>query len=987
MRSSSWSRRARPALVAAAAATVVTPLGLASASAPAAVTTSGPTDLYIVQVAGNPLATNPATKPATGRKVDTKSAKARSYRAALSKKHGQLLGAVRAGKAVTDYGVAFNGFAARLTESQADALEKRSDVVRVWKNEIRHQTTNRTPDFLGMAGQAGVWQSRFGGPKNAGAGMIIGVIDSGIWPENPSFAPLKNTTDDATIAAKWNGVCDGGTGPNKVVCNNKIIGARAYWASAKVQPFEYLNPRGYNSHGTHTASTAAGNFGVKAANGSMDLGTISGMAPAARIAVYKALWSTADGSGGNGGTVDLVAAIDQAVADGVDVINYSISGSQTSVVSPDEVAFFNAARAGVFVAASAGNSGDTVGVSSVAHNSPWVTTVAASTVDKPVAKTVTTGDGVAHEGVGIGSTVGPAKLVDSTAIAAAGVKPADAQMCLSDVDPATPGAHPALDAAKAKGAIVLCTRGNNARVDKSLAVKNAGGIGMVLVNTSDAQSLNADIHEVPTVHLNATEAAKVKAYLASAGDAATATIGATSTTPVRAPEMAGFSSFGPALAGDGDLLKPDITAPGVDIIAAVSPMGPENGKNFDAMSGTSMSAPHIAGIAALIKSKNPSWSPMAVKSAMMTTASQLDNTGAPIQRSGETATPLDMGAGHVVPKSAFTPGLVYDSTPVDWARYACGINQLQTIDPTICDEVGSIDPSNLNYPSIAIGSLAGTQTVTRTVTNVSGRPMTYTARVQQPTGVKVAVSPSKITVPAGKSRSFTVTLTRTAAPFDRYAFGALTWQGKNGSTVRSPIAVRPVAVDVPAEVIGTGTSGTKTVRLGAGFDGTLSADVNGLVPATVSSASTPVGQDAVTKVVVPAGTKAVRFATYDEDYAPSTDLDMSVVKDGKEIGKSAGATAAESVTFTDPEPGTYEVVVSNFAAPGAVDVKTNSFVVDPGAKGNLAVDPSVGEATLGESYPVTLSWSKLDASKRYLGTVGVMASGQRVGSTLVTVNP
>lgn len=989
MRSTS-TRRIRPAFAIAVAATAAVPFGLSAVPASAAngIDTAGPTALYIVQTAGNPLSTNPATRPARGQKVKTGTPAARAYRAQLAKRHAAVLKAVRGTSTVRDYGVAFNGFAARLTQSQAAALAKRGDVVRVWKNETRYATTNRTPDFLGMTGKDGVWQKKFGGPKNAGAGMIVGVIDSGIWPENPSFAPLDKPKDQKIIDAKWNGVCDGGTGPNKVTCNNKVIGARAYYAASTVNDFEFKTPRGYNSHGTHTAATAAGNHGVQAKNGDMDLGTVSGMAPAARIAAYKALWATPDGRA-SGATVDLVAAIDQAVADGVDVINYSISGSLDSVVSPDAVAFFNAAQAGVFVAAAAGNEGDSTGASSVNHNFPWVTTVAASTADRPTGKTVTTGDGASYQGVGMGAALASSPLVDAASIPAAGVSPDKAKLCYSDLDPKADGDQPSIDAAKAKGKIVLCLRGDNARVDKSKAVRDAGGVGMILANTTDAQDEAADLHFVPSIHVDAATGTKITDYIKTAGDSATAAISATDTTAkVRAPKMAAFSSYGPALAGGGDLLKPDITAPGVDTLAAVSPMGDEEGKNFDLMSGTSMATPHIAGIGALIKSQHPDWSPVAVKSAMMTTASQTDNTGQPIQRGDENATPLDMGAGHVTPKAAFDPGLVYDSTPADWVKYACGIGQAQAVsEDGFCDKAGSIDPSDLNYPSIAIGDLAGTQTITRTVKNVSGKNAVYRARVQQPTGVSVAVSPSVLDIPAGQSRTFTVTFKRTAAQFDQYAFGALTWQSADGKQVRSPLAIRPVAVATPAEVTGTGSTGTKGITIKAGVDGTLTGVVNGMVPGAVSTASTPIGKDAITTVDVPAGTKAVRFATYDADYPKGTDIDLTVTKDGKEVGTSGSGTAQESVTLTDPTPGTYEVKVNAFAGADPMEIKTHSFVVPAKDAGNLAITPTSGEAKSGQSYPINLTWSNLEAGKRWMGVLDIQNNGKTIGSTVVSVNP
>jgi subtilisin family serine protease len=483
-----------------------------------------------------------------------------------------------------------------------------------------------------------------------------------------------------------------------------------------------------------------------------------------------------------------VAAIDQAVADGVDVINLSISGSRTSLLNPVAVAFRHAAAAGVFAANSAGNSGDTIGESSVAHNSPWVTTVAASTHDRGFVKRVTLGDGRTFAGIGMSPAVPTSPLLNSTLAGLAGADPTQVQLCF-------PGT---LDPAKVTGKIIACDRGVIARVDKSRAVQLAGGVGMILMNVTPS-SLNADFHFVPTVHVDHIVGAEIRAYSLTAG--ATAALSATDSSPVRAPQMASFSSFGPALAGGGDLLKPDITAPGVDVLAAAAPPGVVGlGNVWGQISGTSMSSPHIAGIAALLMQYHPTWSPMAVKSALMTTAKQTDNTGAPIQRGDHAATPLDYGAGHVAPASGFDPGLVYDSGELDWLRYMCGIGQnpVGSDGQDLCPSVGTIDPSNLNYPSIAIGDIGDSQTVIRKVTNVSSSLAKYRPVVEAPAGYLVKVVPSSLTVAAGQVATFAVTFVRTTAVPGEWSFGSLTWTDGAGHRVRSPIALRQATTGTAA---------------------------------------------------------------------------------------------------------------------------------------------------------------------------------------------
>ncbi len=298
----------------------------------------------------------------------------------------------------------------------------------------------------------------------------------------------------------------------------------------------------------------------------------------------------------------------------------------------------------------------------------------------------------------------------------------------------------------------------------------------------------------------------------------------------------------------------------------------------------------------------------------MTNATPRDNTEAPIQDAGHDATPLDYGSGHVRAGLAFDPGLVYDSGPGDWVQYGCGIGQIQLVTPaSFCTDVGSIDPSDLNYPTISVGDLAGQQTVKRTFTNIStDQASQYQATVQAPPGFTATVSDSKITVPPLQSRSYSLTLTRTTAALSAWAFGSITWTDKRGHVVRSPIAVRPVALAAPPEVAISGTSGSRALTMRPGYTGTLNTAVAGLVPAAVSTNHLLAGgtfnpalrpaspQTAKVTVTVPAGSTVARFATYDADYASGTDVDLFVYQAGTTtlVGQSAGGTAEESVTLT-----------------------------------------------------------------------------------------
>lgn len=947
--------------------------------------------LYVVQLVDLPIATYDggvkglrATKPGTGDKVDTDSASADKYSDYLVKQQNAALDEVGASPSdvVYRYDTALNGIAVELTANEALTIAKAPGVLNVWKNEIYTADTVSTPDYLGLTGDTGVWNETFGGPASAGEGMVVGVIDSGIWPENPSFAALP----EATLPDTWAGECVNGLDPdaeNNIECNNKLIGARYYNEGVDVADAEFESPRDLDGHGSHTASTAAGNNAVPMSVNGIDLGEGSGMAPAAQVATYKALW--ADGAGeASGATVDLVKAVEDAITDGVDVINYSVSGDTSSVVDPVTLAFLSAAAVGVVVSTSAGNSGDTEGPSSVNHNSPWTMTVAASTHDRNVNKTVTLGNDEEFVGVGVGPGVASAPLVYAGAIPASGVSADEAALCYADVDADTPGAQPSIDPELAAGAIVICDRGVTARVDKSLAVADADGVGMILANVSPAESVNGDFHSVPSIHVDSVTGDTIRDYATTTNP--TASIGEPQTGAVVAPEMAGFSSYGPALAAGGDLLKPDITAPGVDVIAAVSPAA--GGEDFNSLSGTSMSAPHIAGLAALLKQEHPDWSAAAIKSAMMTTARTTNSAGEPIQRLGEDATALDYGSGEVVPRSMENPGLVYDADADDWFGYACSINQIQPLlaDPTGCDTYDT-DASDLNYPTIAIGDLAGVQTVTRTVTNVTADAATYTADVSAPEGIAVSVNPSTISVPSGGKASYSVTFTQEDAPVGEYAFGSLTWEGP--TAVTSAIAVKPDLVSAPDELSGTGASGSKDFSVIAGFSGELDVDVDGLVPADVVEVLATTGdtpKDGMATFEVPEGATALRASIFDDE-VEAEDLDLYAYDPADRLVALSGQGGSdEEITLLEPTPGTWTIAVDVYSEEPTVSVPVNGFVVTDDAAGNFSVDPDQATVTPGQELDMLASWNDIDVPGRYFGSINYQSEGVTQGRTLFSID-
>jgi subtilisin family serine protease len=991
----------------------------AKPSAPDATSNAPKNGVYIVQMKASPVVSYTgdisgynATKPGQGKKIDPLAANTLSYVGYLKGKHDEALRKVGGAAKIYDYAISYNGFAAKLTEKQAGALAKQSDVLAVTADELHQISTSTTPTFLGLTDPGGLWD-QLGGPtgsKNgpgAGEGMIIGVVDSGIWPQAKSFSDrdangklvYQNIQGFSGKCESTEVVTDGSWDANN--CNKKLIGARhfnaAWGGDAAIQaqrPWEFRSPRDYNGHGTHTTSTAGGNNGVQPTGPAAAFTPISGMAPRARVAAYKALWSTQDGSTASGFTSDIVAAIDQAVADGVDVINYSVGPSSppNTFLSPEQVSFLFAADAGVFVSAAAGNAGP--GAGTVTNPGPWITTAAAGTHNRSLLATVTLGNGSVKTGASAAvSAVGPAPIINSTAAGLAGADPNAVRLCFSAADN---GGAPVLDPAIVTGKIVVCERGTNARVAKSLAVQQAGGVGMVLVNTN-VNSLNADFHSVPTVHLAVTDRAAVETYAATAG--ATATISkafVVLTTP--APFIAGFSSRGPQLAGAGDLLKPDVIAPGVDVLAAVAHTPAQGNLDFNLESGTSMATPHVAGVGALLKQLHPTWSPMMIKSALMTTGYDVLDT--PITNADRI---FGQGAGHIKPNSAADPGLVFDNSFNDWLAFLCGTPDRPSVGDSNCTALQnagfSLDPSDLNVASIAIGDMAGTQTVTRKVTNVSNQAETYTAGVTGMTGINVAVG-AIATINPGQTKSFTVAFTQVSATLNAYTGGQLTLNGDHGHVVRIPMVIRPVALAAPASVFGTGGDINYNVKFG--YAGSFTASARGLIPATTFAGTvaqdpgqsfSPGGPGTTSfDVVVPAGTTYARFSLFNEFVSGPDDLDLYVYRcpcsptPGTLVGSSTGGTAAEEVNLLNPTAATYRVWIHGFAVnPSPANFTLFTWVLDSSAAGNMSVTAPT-TATIGGTGNILLQFSSLNPGTKYLGSVAYSGSSGLPNPTIVRVD-
>ncbi|KAK8274153.1 hypothetical protein E1A91_D10G058600v1 [Gossypium mustelinum] len=652
------------------------------------------------------------------------------------------------------YDTVFHGFSAKLSPTDALNLQTLPHILAVIPEQVRRLHTTRSPHFLGLqtTDSAGLLKE-----SDFGSDLVIGVLDTGIWPERQSF----NDRDLGPVPSKWKGQCvttkDFGPGS----CNKKLIGARFFCSGYEAsngkmnETSEFRSPRDTDGHGTHTASIAAGRYVFPASTLGYAKGVAAGMAPKARLAAYKVCWTAGCFDS------DILAAFDAAVADGVDVISLSVGG----VVVPyhlDAIAIgaFSAADQGVFVSASAGNGGP--GGLTVTNVAPWVATIGAGTIDRDFPADVKLGNGKVVPGVSVynGPGLSPGRMYPLVYGGTGGGDGYSSSLCLEG----------SLDPVFVKGKIVVCDRGINSRAAKGEVVKKAGGIGMILANgVFDGEGLVADCHVLPATAVGASNGDEIRGYIDSASKSkspATATILFKGTRlGVRpAPVVASFSARGPN-PETPEILKPDVIAPGLNILAAwpdkVGPSGVSSDSRnteFNILSGTSMACPHVSGLAALLKAAHPEWSPAAIKSALMTSAYTVDNRGETMldESNGNTSTVLDFGSGHVHPSKAMDPGLVYDITTMDYIDFLCNsnytINNIRVLTRKNADCSGAKRAGhvgNLNYPSLsAVFQQYGRRNMSthfiRRVTNVGEPNSIYKVTIRPPSGTVVTVEPEQL---------------------------------------------------------------------------------------------------------------------------------------------------------------------------------------------------------------------------------------------------
>lgn len=955
---------------------------------------------------------------------------------------------------VYHYRYSFNGAAIRMTPAAAQQLRRHSQVLAIWEDSVRKVATNESPTFLdlfndetGLIGSVGV----------KGENVVIGVIDSGISPEHPSFSDreqprsprLCETSFGETFLgtwlcrryekaepeltyeplADWSGICEAGDEFEADACNNKLIGARFFVAGAlanqQVAPNEILSPRDADGHGTHIASTAAGNR-VTATINDANVARIQGIAPRARIAAYKACWLRPGAIRASCNVSDLAQAIDQAVADGVDIISYSVGNDEGSVSAPDSLALLAAAKAGVFSAVAAGNAGPGLGTVGSPASAPWVTTVAASSRRGSVfEEAIEILEPTANAGrIGALQADFTTPLADSGTIEEALIRVDDESTDvaeLGDVGATDDACQTITNGSEISGKIAYIRRTGCTFREKIQNAADAGAVAVVVFsNTGTPVVMSADTPaeiDIPAVMIGQadgdllldrlTEDTTVRLRLANGLFLEFADTG---------NRIADFSSRGPAV-GAPDILKPDLTAPGVNILAATSPTqanGPK-GQEYGYLSGTSMATPHVAGAAALLLEANPDWSPATLRSALMTSA----YTDGLTRGDGEASDPLDRGAGHLNPNDANQPGLVYPAGAVEYDAYGCGVGGVS--DPDRCAELQSaglsFEPAEFNQASLALNKVTGARTITRSVTNL-GPDDTWVAEVLSPPGFQVRVEPAVLALSNGQSASYTVTVEQAASQLDAWYFGEVNWIGER-SRVQTPMALRAASIDAPERIQEAGGAGSRSFNVNFGYSGAYQAGVHGLLPAVVTSDFVPNDPDksfddegcsdegtTCIELNIQPGTLYYRLALFDELTDGNDDLDMflffcpagDLTGLCPEVAVSGELTSDEEINLIAPSAGQYFVLIHGFETDDVSGGPGSNFsllswelfgVAGDGSLiedriGNLDIDAPTLVST-GSNETLTIDWSNLDPGNRYLGIISHTSPTGTVALTAVEI--
>ncbi|WP_317931898.1 S8 family serine peptidase [Halioxenophilus sp. WMMB6] len=921
---------------------------------------------YIVRFAEEPLATydgsipglaatrvEKARKPGqrSAARLDAHSAAAQSYLSYLKQRQADMETRMdtRLGRKLEvkrRYQAVLNGMAVRMTQAEAERLSTMPGIAKIQRDVEGFLETDRGPTYIGAAQ---LWAGAVDGIEAKGEGVVIGVMDSGINGDHPSFAAVGgdgyepvNPLGDGVFL----GECDPGSPQYNpaIECNNKLIGRYLFIDATPTE----TDSEDTDGHGSHTASTAGGNFTeapVFDAEGT-PLGLtleISGVAPHANIVALQVCAPSCF-------TSDRIAALDQILLDGVvDVINHSIGSNVPVNISPWEdamaLAWLSARAAGITVANSAGNNGPapaTLG----SPSAPWVTNSGAFTHDRAIETKFLTGFSggdttpVDIEGRAVTGAYGPAAVVFAGDYSNGD---ADPQQCLTPFPAGT----------WTNGEIVMCERGAIARVDKCINVRDGGAAGCILANVpGGASSLNNDAHVIPAIHVDADSGIIIKDWLASGADhmaAITGNLVPFGADPANGAIAADFTSRGPNLSQD--YLPISVGAPGVDIYAAMA-----NGVEFGFLSGTSMASPHSAGASALLKQVHPDWTDAEILSALATTANY---SGARKEDGTTPADPFDVGGGVIQVAEAASAGLLLDET----------VANFEAADPNLGG-----DPKTLNVAGMVTRACLLTCSWTRTLEATTAGDWTVST-----SDANITANPASFSLAAGESQAVTISVDSTGLD-DSWHHGVVVFTPA-GDLPEQHLTVSyvPSSGEIPDEITATAVRDADSVLV-AGLTAIEISDlqltVSGLVAPTEtalslagdSDNSTPFDDlgDGVYYTLLTLDEFAARLVAFTDDAtSESPDVDLYVGYDvdgdglpgaGEIVCISATATASERCDLTGVIPGNWWVLVQNWGPSAtAPDALVLSTAVAGEDLSNLLVDGPVAVPEL-TPFDLRLIW-------------------------------
>ncbi|MBF7072775.1 S8 family serine peptidase [Glaciecola sp. MH2013] len=963
-----------------------------------------------------------STSPRGG-KLNVKSPAVASYRDYVGSKQKSFIKSaqqiVPGFKAIHTYSLAFNGMAAKLSQNDAAKIAELPYVLKVEPDTRYKLDTDTGPELIGAPR---VWsgQALSSGVGNYGEGVVVGIIDSGINTDHASFADIAGDGFDHTNplgAGNYLGDC---AGEFAALCNDKLIGVYSYdvitstYTDTEVFPADLpQNGEDYGGHGTHVAGTAIGNILLNVAESLPEFDAeessgietgftfprISGVAPRANVISYQVCWGGRSDAGDTYGDCTgsaINAAIEDAIQDQVDVINYSISGGGQPWNSSTELAFLAARNAGIFVATSAGNSGP--GAATTSKHAPWYTAVAAAEHGRFISFDKSIGS----------FTGGDSSLADIDGVSNSGTITAPIVYAGDYTNPNDPDNDSAqclepFPAGTFSGEIVVCDRGSIARIQKAVNVRDGGAGGYVLANLTGSQATNivGDSYVIPGIHINASNGDALKAWLATGADhraTITASSGELSVDQNRVDVLAGFSSKGPN--SSISTLSPTIGGPGVGIYAAYADQqfghdGHEpSAGDFNYLSGTSMSSPHIAGAAALVKAVHPTWTPDNIRSALAMTASRTVK-----KEDGSTSADwFDSGSGRVQVDLAVETGLVMSETASNYTN----------ANPELEGE-----PRSLNLPSITDNNCVQSCSWERTFTAVKDGTWAVSSEVIT-SGLELSISPSSFSLNAGESQTILVSIDASAVTNSDWHFAAVNLTANGQPDLHLPVSVLPFAGNIPADLTLNARRSADSLLL-EDFDVLTQTDFSATtfgfakateVNAEIEQDSTPNDlfddlSDGIDLYEITSTAETLQIVANVAD-SSADDIDLFMAFDANNNGEleeseiilqSTTFGAIETVDLREPSVGRYWLVVQSYtsSSPGATDSYQLYYSAVTNSDSDISLTADVPSAvSSGSAFDMRMNWDlgAASADDRFYGVVG-FGSAERpsgVQTTFVRVD-